>query len=77
MKAKAHCVIGHHHQTSEHSEKDMHGNVITTFSTGCLCGLSPEYLPYNKWNLGWMFVERDEEGEVQVRNLRYVDGKVK
>jgi predicted phosphodiesterase len=77
MKAKATCVIGHHHQTSEHSEKDMHGNVITTFSTGCLCGLSPEYLPYNKWNLGWMFVERDEEGEVQVRNLRYVDGKVK
>ena len=77
MKAKASCIIGHHHQTSEHSEKDMHGNVVTTWSTGCLCGLSPEYLPYNKWNHGFCFVEVFPSGDYEVRNLRIIDGKVR
>ena len=77
MKAKACCIIGHHHQTSEHSEKDMHGTVITTFSQGCLCGLSPEYLPYNKWNHGFIFVEAEANGEYKVKNLRIIDGKVR
>lgn len=77
MKAKASCIIGHHHQTSEHSEKDIHGNVVTTFSQGCLCGLSPAYMPYNKWNLGFIFVEVEPSGEYKVRNLRIIDGKVR
>jgi predicted phosphodiesterase len=77
MKAKASCIIGHHHQTSEHSEKDMHGNVVTTFSQGCLCGLSPEYLPYNKWNHGFIFVEAEPSGDYKVKNLRIIDGKVR
>lgn len=77
MRAKASAIIGHHHQTSEHSEKDLLGDVVTTWSMGCLCGLSPEYMPYNKWNHGFAFVEVFNNGDFELKNLRIIDGKVR
>ena len=76
MRAKANSIVGHHHQTSEHSEKDLTGNVVTTYSIGCLCGLSPEYMPFNKWNHGFGFVEIDNNGDYVVKNFRIMNGKV-
>jgi hypothetical protein len=76
-RAKIDCAIGHHHVTSEHSEKDMDGNVVTTYSIGALCGLAPDYLPYNKWNHGFATIETDLDGEYEFRNLRISDGKVR
>jgi hypothetical protein len=76
MKAKANCAVGHHHQTSEHTEKDVNGNVVTTFSIGSLCGLSPDYFPYNKWNHGFATIETEENGDYEFRNYRIVNGKV-
>ena len=77
MRAKSSSIIGHHHQTSEHSEKDLAGNVVTTWSVGCLCGLSPEYMPYNKWNHGFAWIETEPNGDFEVKNLRIIDGKVR
>lgn len=77
MKAKVNCAVGHHHQTSEHSEKDLAGNVVTTWSIGALCGLSPDYFPYNKWNHGFATIETEPNGEYEFRNLRIIDGKVR
>lgn len=74
-RAKASTIIGHHHQTSEHSEKDLADNVVTTWSIGCLCGLSPEYLPFNKWNHGFGFVTTEKNGDFEFRNLRIINGK--
>jgi hypothetical protein len=75
-RAKIDCAIGHHHVTSEHSEKDMAGNVVTTYSIGSLCGLSPEYLPYNKWNHGFATIETQPDGTYEFRNLKIINGKV-
>lgn len=70
------CVVGaHHHQTSEHTQPTMRGRMITTWSIGCLCGLSPEYLPINKWNHGFMRVE-GQNNEFHVKNLRILGDKV-
>ena len=77
MRAKASSMIGHHHQTSEHSEKDLKGEVVTCWSLGCLCGLSPEYMPYNRWNHGFAYVETKENGDFEVQNKRIIDGKVR
>jgi predicted phosphodiesterase len=77
MKAKVSAICGHHHQTSEHSEKDMAGNVVTTWSMGALCGLSPEYFPFNKWTHGFCWVDTDSSGEFEVKNMRIVDGKIR
>ena len=76
-RAISSTLIGHHHRTSEHSEKDLRGNIISTFSQGCLCGLRPEYMPHNKWNHGFAFIEVDNDGGFQLDNLRIVKGKVR
>lgn len=57
MRSKESSIIGHHHQTSEHSEKSLSGDVVTTWSVGALCGLSPEYMPFNKWNHGFAHIK--------------------
>lgn len=77
MRAKIDCAIGHHHVTSEHAEKDMGGNVVSTFSIGSLCGLSPDYLPYNRWNHGFATITTEPNGDYDFRNYKIIDGKVR
>jgi predicted phosphodiesterase len=74
-KGKVSAMQGHNHQTSEHTETDMNGNIITTWSIACLSELHPLYLPLNKWNHGFAFVEIDGD-EFQVQNKRIYKGKV-
>lgn len=76
MRAKTHCLAGHFHQTSQHSENDLNGNVISCWSTGSLCNLHPQWLPLNKWNHGFAWVETEKDGAFRVDNLRIVNGKV-
>lgn len=75
LRAKTHCIGGHLHQTSQHSEKTLEGKVLSTWSTGCLCDLHPEYRPLNNWNHGFAFVEIDKAGVFHVDNLKIIDGK--
>ncbi|WIC41510.1 calcineurin-like phosphoesterase superfamily domain protein [Chryseobacterium phage MA9V-1] len=77
MRAKESSIIGHHHQTSEHSEKSLNDKVVTCYSTGALCGLKPDYMPHNKWNHGFAMVEFDAEGNFSVDNKRIIDGLVR
>jgi len=76
LKAKESCIIGHHHKTSEHTEKTLGGEVITTWSTGCLCGLEPEYAPYNGYNHGFAHVIVDKSGNYAVKNIRIINYKI-
>jgi predicted phosphodiesterase len=76
LKAKQSCIIGHHHRSSEHSEKNLGGEVTTTWSTGCLCGLEPEYMPFNNWNHGFAHVKTDKNGDYEVKNIRIIDYKI-
>jgi predicted phosphodiesterase len=76
LRAKTHVLGGHFHHSSEHSEKDLEQRVITTFSTGCLCDMHPEYAPLNNWNHGFAYVEISRDGGFHVENLRVVDGRV-
>lgn len=76
MRAKDSSVIGHHHQTSEHSEKSLNGSVVKTWSVGALCGLSPEYFPYNKWNHGFAYIET-EDRDYEIKNLSIIEGKIR
>lgn len=75
LRAKVSAMQGHNHQTSEHTESNMNGNIITTWSLGCLCELNPAYLPLNKWNHGFAMVDIDGE-KFDVRNKRIYNGKV-
>lgn len=77
MRAKVSSMAGHNHQTSEHSENDLNGNVVTCWSIGALCGLRPDYMPVNRWNHGFAYVETESNGDFVVQNLRIIEGKVR
>lgn len=74
LKAKVPALCGHCHRTSEHSERDLSGAVVTTWSVGCLCNLSPDYAPYGNWNWGAALVHvtdsKDVVGGYEVENRR-------
>ena len=76
LRAKTHCIAGHFHQVSQHSERDLNQHIISTWSTGCLCDLHPDYRPLNPWSSGFAFVETDSRGSFHVNNLRIIDGEV-
>jgi predicted phosphodiesterase len=75
LRGKVSAMQGHNHQTSEHTESNMNGDITTTFSTGCLCELHPAYLPINKWNHGFAIIDIDDQ-YFDVRNKRIFKGKV-
>lgn len=75
LKGKVSAMQGHNHQTSEHTESDMNGNITTTWSLGCLCELHPAYLPINRWNRGFSIVDIDGQN-FEVRNKRIHKGKI-
>jgi len=76
LKAKVSAIQGHNHQTSEHTETNMNEKITTTWSVGCLSELHPAYMPLNKWNHGFAFIEVDKAGEFDVQNKRIHKGEV-
>ena len=77
LRGKVSAFQGHNHATSEHSETDMNGKIVTTWSIGCLSELHPAYMPLNRWNHGFGIVDLDENGEdYEFRNKRIFKGKV-
>lgn len=77
MKGKVSAMQGHNHQVSEHTETDMNGEIVTTWSLGCLCELNPAYMPLNRWSQGFALVDLSDNGkDFEVRNYRIYKGKI-
>jgi hypothetical protein len=71
LRAKTFSLCGHCHTTSQHTERDLMGNLITTWSVGCLCCLSPDYNPLgNNWNWGFAIIDIANDGNFEVANYR-------
>lgn len=78
IRSKHNLLIGHTHQVSMHSEKDITGKATKTWSTGCLCTLSPDYDPHNtKHGHGFAFIETEPNGSFTVKNFEIVDGVIR
>ena len=77
LRAKASVICGHNHQTSNHVENNLEGDIVSTWSTGCLSELKPAYMPYNKWNHGFAMVEVFDDGTYEVENLKIIKGKIR
>lgn len=75
LRGQCHCLGGHFHQHSEHSQKNLEQKVVSTWSTGCLCDMHPDYAPLNNWSQGFAFVSVSSAGAFSVSNLRIVDGE--
>ena len=77
LKSVQTILIGHYHQPSSYTNNTWDGSPITTWSTGCLCDLHPEYAPKNNWSHGFCIVERvGAEGAFVVENKRIWNGRV-
>jgi predicted phosphodiesterase len=77
LRGKVTAMQGHNHSVSEHTESDMNGNIVTTWSLGCLCELNPAYLPINKWSHGFAIVDLHDNGkDFHVYNYRIHKGKI-
>jgi predicted phosphodiesterase len=77
MKGKVSAMQGHNHQVSEHTETDMNGEIVTTWSLGCLCELNPAYMPLNRWGHGMAIVDlSDNKKDFEVRNYRIYKGNI-
>ena len=76
MQAKHSCVKGDCHTTSEHTEPDIFGKIMTTYSVGALCGLTPKWLPLNKWNHGCAMQINSAPGVYSLENKRIYKGKI-
>ena len=74
-KYKRHVLCGHFHRKSEHLEKIYDGNIVSTFSTGCLCELEPEYFECNNHAHGMAIVEMTGDN-FKVRNISIENGKI-
>lgn len=77
MRAKENVVIGHHHQTSEHSEPSLNKKEIAAWSLGCLSDMNPEYMPINRWNLGFgVQTMIDDRGNFRFDNKKILVEKI-
>ena len=76
LKTKANAMCGHHHQTAEHTERDVNGKVITCWGVGCLSELSPDYNPYSKFNHGFAIITRGNGKDFHVKNYRIHQGRI-
>lgn len=76
-RAKVSSMIGHVHVESSHTETDLHGKMVTCWSTGCLCTLTPEYQPMGgKACHGFAHIKVEANKDFSVRNFRIDKGKI-
>jgi len=77
MKAKQSTIIGHVHKVSTHSETDMDGNVVTTYSMGSLCEKRPDYSPLvSSYQHGFAHVKIENNGDYHLKNYQIIKGKI-
>lgn len=76
LQAKHSCVKGDCHTTSEHTEPNIFGKISTTYSVGALCGLTPQWLPLNKWNHGCAMQFNSSVNSYSLENKRIFQGKI-
>lgn len=76
LRAKAYAMCHHFHQKSEHSENNVEGKSLTTWSVACLCNLHPDYAPINNWSHGIALVDVFKGGKFDVRNHKISGGRI-
>jgi predicted phosphodiesterase len=70
------CAIGGHmHQTTEHVQKNADDDLVSCWSVGCLCDMTPDYAIINKWNHGFLTVQH-KGNDFDVQNKRILNSGI-
>lgn len=70
LKARVCAVVGHWHRTSTYVERAMDGRELVCYSLGCLCDLTPKWMPQNQWNHGFGLATIEKDGGFRMHNYR-------
>lgn len=77
LKTKANTICSHVHVESSHTEPNLDDKMVTTFTTGCMCTLRPEYQPYGgKACHGFAHITVERNKNFKVRNYRIEKGVI-
>lgn len=76
IKASDNILFANFHRTREDITKTIKNKVMGSWAVGCLCGLSPDYMSINDWNLGFAFLTREPNGNFTVENKKIINGYV-
>jgi len=76
-KSKSNFISGHLHVESSHTEPDVDDKICTTFITGCMCTLRPEYQPFGgKACHGFADITMGKNKSFRVKNMRIFKGEI-
>lgn len=77
MRAKQSLITGHLHRASHHPEVDLDGNIISCWTTACLCELRPNYSPMvSNSQHGFAHITVENNGDYTVKNHQIIKGKL-
>lgn len=77
LRAKESTSCSHVHKISEHTETNLSGELITCWTSGCLCELSPDYSPFaNNYAHGFQHIKVDSDRNYSVKNYRILNGRI-
>jgi predicted phosphodiesterase len=77
LRAKQTVIVGHLHRASHHPEITLDGEVISCWSTGCLCELRPDYSPLvSNSQHGFAHITIEKDGNFHVKNFQIINGKL-
>jgi len=77
LRAKQSLIVGHLHRPSHHPETDLDGNIISCYSTGCLCELRADYSPLVGNTMhGFAHIQIASDGDYNVKNYSIINGKL-
>lgn len=60
------CLAGHCHRQSSFVKRTIKGEIIRSFTVGCLCQLTADYSTHNDWVNGCALVTVDDNGDFEV-----------
>ena len=63
------AMQSHCHRSSEYLERNVLGDWVKCYSTGCMCELTPDFSRINRWNNGYAFVDVHEDGTTEIQNV--------
>lgn len=75
-KCRVNVIAGHHHRSDYRLFKKLDGSHEAVWCVGTLGQLSEPYQPINEWNHGWAFVDVFDDGDFNVHNKIFINGKV-
>lgn len=75
LRTAENSICGHWHKTDNFYLPTHSGKELSFYTAGCLALLNPKYMPYNKWNHGFVYMEKEGD-QVTVNNLRIRNNKV-